>query len=46
MHVAQTMDPSQTDIDQLHHQYLQAVQELYHRSRAKYGLEHVELDII
>ncbi|CAF4233268.1 unnamed protein product [Adineta steineri] len=46
IHVNQIIDPSQTDIDQLHDQYLQAIEQLYDTNKANYGLEHVKLKII
>ena len=46
IHVNQTIDPSQTEIDQLHHQYLQAIEQLYNINKANYGFEHVKFEII
>ncbi|CAF4481548.1 unnamed protein product [Rotaria sp. Silwood2] len=46
IHVNQIIDPSQTDIDQLHYQYLQAIEQLYNINKANYGFEHVKLKII
>ncbi|CAF1263290.1 unnamed protein product [Rotaria sordida] len=46
IHVNQIIDPSQTDIDQLHYQYLHAIEQLYDINKANYGLEHVKLKII
>ncbi|CAF1532113.1 unnamed protein product [Rotaria sp. Silwood1] len=44
--VNQIVDPSQTDIDQLHDQYLQAIEQLYNTNKANYGFENVKLEII
>ncbi|CAF1076712.1 unnamed protein product [Adineta steineri] len=46
IHVNQIIDPSQTDIDQLHDQYLQATEQLYNTNKANYGFENVKLEII
>lgn len=46
IHVAQIIHPSQTDIDQLHQEYIQALEHLYDMEKAKYGFENVELKII
>jgi Diacylglycerol acyltransferase len=44
--VARIIDPSETNIDQLHHQYIQAIEQLFNINKGKYGLENVELAII
>jgi hypothetical protein len=46
IHVTQIVDPTSADIDKLHHEYLQAVKELYEVNRNRYGLGHVKLEII
>lgn len=44
--VNRIIDPSQTDVDQLHRHYLQALEQLYAMNRAAYGFEHVKLEIM
>ncbi|CAF2727303.1 unnamed protein product [Rotaria sp. Silwood2] len=46
IHVNQIIDPSQIDIDQLHDQYLQAIEQLYNTNKANYSFENVKLEII
>lgn len=46
IHVDKNIDPTQFDIDQLHSQYLNAVETLYYTNRDTYGLAHVPLKII
>jgi len=46
IHVNQNIDPTSEDIDKLHNEYLQAIQQLYEDNKTKYGLSHVELEII
>jgi hypothetical protein len=46
IHVVQIDHPTSEDIDQLHNDYLQAVEQLFVENKDKYGLEHVKLEII
>ncbi len=46
MHVNQNVNPTSDDIDQLHNQYMQTVEQLFELNKNKYGLGHVKLEII
>lgn len=46
MHVVQIDHPTSNDIDRLHNDYLQAVDQLFVENKDKYGLAHVKLEII
>jgi hypothetical protein len=46
IHVVQINYPTSNDIDQLHNDYLLAVEQLFVENKDKYGLEHVKLEII
>ena len=46
IHVTRVVEPSETEIDQLHQQYLLAVEQLYNSNKANYGFEHVQLEIV
>ncbi|CAF1150368.1 unnamed protein product [Rotaria sordida] len=46
IHVNQIVDPTTTDIDQLHNEYIQAIEQLFETNKCQYGLEHVNLEII
>ncbi|CAF2796529.1 unnamed protein product [Rotaria sp. Silwood2] len=46
IHVNQIVDPTATDIDQLHNEYIQAIEQLFEANKCQYGLEHVNLEII
>ncbi|CAF1293577.1 unnamed protein product [Rotaria sp. Silwood1] len=46
IHVQQKVNPTSEDIDQLHHQYIQSVEELFEVNKHKYRLEHVKLEIV
>ncbi|CAF1241417.1 unnamed protein product [Rotaria sp. Silwood1] len=46
IHVVQIDYPTSTDIDQLHNDYIQAVEQLFIDNKNKYGFEHVQLEII
>ncbi|CAF4623319.1 unnamed protein product [Rotaria sp. Silwood2] len=40
IHVKQNTNPTSEDVDKLHHEYLQAVEELFEVNKHKYRLEH------
>ncbi|CAF1182345.1 unnamed protein product [Rotaria sordida] len=46
IHVVQIDHPTSNDINQLHNEYLQAVEQLFVENKNKYGLGHVKLEII
>ncbi|CAF3392823.1 unnamed protein product [Rotaria sp. Silwood1] len=46
IHVNKIVDPTATDIDQLHNEYIQAIEQLFEVNKCQYGLEHVNLEII
>jgi hypothetical protein len=46
IHVIQINYPTSNDIEQLHNDYLLAVEQLFVENKDKYGLEHVKLEII
>jgi hypothetical protein len=46
IHVNQNIDATCEDVDKLHNQYIQAVEQLFEFNKTKYGLGHVKLEII
>jgi hypothetical protein len=40
------MNPTSNDIDQVHQEYTQAIEQLYEENKNNYGLGYVELEII
>ena len=44
--VIQVPQPTSEEIDRLHQKYLQAVEHLFEKNKMKYGLNHVQLQII
>ena len=46
LHVNQLIDPSASDIDRLHQQYLQAMVQLFEANKNKHGMAHVKLKIV
>ncbi|CAF1245126.1 unnamed protein product [Rotaria magnacalcarata] len=46
IHVVQTDDPTPSDIEQLHQDYIHAVEQLFVENKDKYKLGHVKLEII
>lgn len=46
IHVTQMIDPSQAEIDRLHSEYLQAIEQLYDSNKTDCGFEHVNLDVV
>ncbi|CAF4525374.1 unnamed protein product [Rotaria sp. Silwood2] len=46
IHVKQNVNPTSEDIDQLHNEYIQAVEELFEVNKHKYKLGHVKLEIV
>ncbi len=46
IHVNQNIDATSEDIDKLHNEYIQAVEQLFEFTKTKYGLGHVKLEII
>ncbi len=46
IHVDQNVNPTSEDIDQLHNQYMQGIEQLYEHNKNKFGLGLVELEII
>jgi hypothetical protein len=40
------MNATSEDIDKLHNEYIQAVEQLFEYNKKKYGLGHVKLEII
>ncbi|UJR08480.1 hypothetical protein I4U23_012747 [Adineta vaga] len=46
IHVNQNVNPTSDDIDQLHHQSMQEIEQLYEDNKNTYALEYVNLEII
>ncbi|CAF0895187.1 unnamed protein product [Rotaria sp. Silwood1] len=46
IHVNKIVDPTATDIDQLHNEYIQPIEQLFEVNKCQYGLEHINLEII
>ncbi len=46
IHVNKNINATPDDIDQLHCKYIQAVEQLFEYNKNKYGLEHVNLEIV
>lgn len=46
IHIEKNLNATPKDINQLHENYIQAVQHLFDYNKNKYGLEHVELEIM
>jgi hypothetical protein len=46
IHVNKNVNATSEDIDQLHRDYIQAVEQLFEYNKNKYGLGHVKLEII
>ncbi len=40
------LDATSENIDQLHYEYIQAVEQLFEFNKKKYGLGHVKLEIV
>ncbi|CAF1223141.1 unnamed protein product [Rotaria sordida] len=46
IHVKQNINPTSEEIDELHNQYIQAVEQLFEVNKHKYSLGHVKLEIV
>jgi hypothetical protein len=46
IHVNQNINSTSEDIDKLHKEYIQAVEQLFEVNKNKYGLGHVKLEIV
>ncbi|CAF3858155.1 unnamed protein product [Rotaria sp. Silwood1] len=46
IHVKQNTNPTDNDVDKLHHEYIQAVEELFEVNKHTYRSEHVKLEIV
>ncbi|CAF1033350.1 unnamed protein product [Adineta ricciae] len=46
IHVNQNVNPTSGNIDELHHRYIQEIEQLYEDNKHKHGLGHVNLEII
>ncbi len=46
IHVNKHINATSHEIDQLHREYIQALEQLFEYNKHKYGLKHVKLQII
>mgnify|MGYP000527759482 CR=1 FL=1 len=46
IHVEKNANPTAEDIDRLHYEYIQALEQLFEINKIKYNLEHVKLEIV